>query len=175
MLVCLSGGVWFTQRVLLTELKHLHAKNVSEVCVLTKTIPKITTTFLKKKPKTPKLLKLKWKKKNKCHYLKINAPSVWTTDIRQDPCFDIYDMFYPCHPKITATIETHQMRQHFSSLQFSRFSCSFYTKFWPYYPLLQQKPRVIRLGNIFTIFHCPLLVSPFKQWTLYSFVIRQEW
>lgn len=122
-----------------------------------------------------KLLKLKWKKKNKCHYLKIDAPSVWITDIRQDPCFDIYDIFYPCHPKITATIETHQMRQHFSSLQFSKFSCSFYTKFWPYYPLLQQKPRVIRLGNIFTIFHCPLLVSPCKQWTLYSFVIRQEW
>lgn len=41
-----------------------------------------------------------------------------------------------------------------------------YTKFWPNIWKLRQKSRLMRLGNIFTIFYFPVLVNLFSNVTL---------
>ncbi len=49
-----------------------------------------------------------------------------------------------------------------------------YSKFWPYIWMLQQKSRLIRPGNVFTIFYCPVLVSLCELYPLFPVLIWQE-
>ncbi len=49
-----------------------------------------------------------------------------------------------------------------------------YAKFWPYIWMLQQKSRLIRPGNVFTIFYCPVLVSLCELYPPCPVLIWQE-